>query len=280
MSVLPPSTRPRKKVRWVVFWIVVAVLTVSFAILVWEKFFHEVPQKFASLEERFKYGSIGTENEQGIPYWIWVVLPRVFPENLPGPGGYSSLGLAWEEGQEVPVGFSKKRIGYERVAFNCAVCHTGTYRVLREDGRPSKTVVVPAALTAYAMFGWGSYSNWIGSAASAQARQPALDYDEVDAWAGEQRDRLADGRRMATARHWRDEHPRLTTGARVVRRPRESGPPSGALLPARPELRQVGVEGCRRSPALRGVAAIVTGRRARAAEARAGDGHAAAPGTP
>lgn len=106
---------------------------------------------------------------------------------------------------------------------------------------PSITrAVLLVAIPAYAMFSWNAYTSWIGSAASVQARQPALDYDEVDAWVAEQRSRVADGQPIATARQWRDEHPRLTTGARTVRRPRESAPPSGALLPARPDLRQVG----------------------------------------
>ncbi|MRR36874.1 hypothetical protein EG829_19870, partial [bacterium] len=34
----------------------------------------------------------------------------------------------WEQGQELPVGFTKKVIGFARVANNCAVCHTVTYR--------------------------------------------------------------------------------------------------------------------------------------------------------
>jgi hypothetical protein len=82
----------------------------------------------ATPEMRFKYGSLGAENDAGIPYWIFYVLPRMFPEKLPGPGGYASLGVPWEQGQELPVGFTKKTIGFPRVANNCAVCHTATYR--------------------------------------------------------------------------------------------------------------------------------------------------------
>ena len=81
---------------------------------------------------RFKYGSIGAECDAGIPYWIFYVLPRIFPEKLPGPGGYASLGVAWEQGQELPVGFTKKTIGFPRVANNCAVCHTASYRTKLE----------------------------------------------------------------------------------------------------------------------------------------------------
>jgi hypothetical protein len=126
---------------------------------------------------------------------------------------------------------------------------------------PSVTrAAVLVAIPAYAMFGWGAYSNWIGSAASAQARQPALDYDEVDAYVGEQRNRLESGQPVATAKQWRDEHPRLTTGSRVVRRPRDAAPAGTATLPARPDLRQVGtVPGEGGSRAARGVAATATG---------------------
>ena len=91
----------------------------------WYQLLREVPQPdFPDEESRFKYGSLGAESDRGIPYWVWVVLPRVFPDLLPGPGGYASLGLTWEPGQELPVGFSKKTVGFPRVTNNCAVCHT------------------------------------------------------------------------------------------------------------------------------------------------------------
>jgi hypothetical protein len=79
--------------------------------------------------EHFKYGSIGIEDNEGLPYWIWQVLPRVCPDQLPGPGGYSSLGVIWEPGRELPVGFSKKELfGGPRIAINCAFCHTSVYQ--------------------------------------------------------------------------------------------------------------------------------------------------------
>ncbi len=57
---------------------------------------------------RFKYGSIGAERDAGIPYWIFYVLPRMFPEKIPGPNGFASFGVSWEQGQELPIGFTKK----------------------------------------------------------------------------------------------------------------------------------------------------------------------------
>ena len=80
-------------------------------------------------EELFKYGSVGIEGEEGIPYWIWQVLPRVFADKLPSPGGYGSFGLTWEPGRELPVGLSKSELfGGPRVAINCAFCHTSSFR--------------------------------------------------------------------------------------------------------------------------------------------------------
>src|SRR5262245_23941212 len=106
--------------------VAVAVL-LGFSWLLWDKVYREWPQP-ASIsgdpKANFLYGSIGNESEQGLPYWVAVVLPRVFGERyLPGPGGYAAL-LPWEEGQELPVGFAKKRVGVDRVGFNCALCHT------------------------------------------------------------------------------------------------------------------------------------------------------------
>lgn len=106
----------------------------------WYSLFREVPTYYESAEEHFKYGSIGTEQQQGVPYWIWLVLPRIFPDKLPAPGGYTSLGITWEEGKEMPVGFPKKTIGFPRVGINCATCHTGTFRKTAKD----KPAIIPA----------------------------------------------------------------------------------------------------------------------------------------
>jgi hypothetical protein len=99
------------------------------------------PGRFVSSEDHFKYGSIGTEYETGVPYWIWQVLPRMFGDKLPGSGGYASLGIVWEEGRELPVGFSKRSVwGIPSVAINCAFCHTATFRTRAG----AKRIIVPA----------------------------------------------------------------------------------------------------------------------------------------
>jgi mono/diheme cytochrome c family protein len=109
------------------------------AVVLWSHLFRRVPVHFASDEQHFKYASIGLEEPIALPYWIWLVMPRMFPEKLPGPGGYTSLGMVWEEGEEMPVGFSKTTIGFPRVGVNCAACHTTSIRKTPED----KPLLIP-----------------------------------------------------------------------------------------------------------------------------------------
>ncbi|MDJ0741317.1 MAG: c-type cytochrome [Gammaproteobacteria bacterium] len=120
----------RRLPRWLqLTGIVLLTLAVVVGYIGWDRFLRVYPeQQFDDPVERFKYGSIGAEQDAGIPYWIFYVLPRVFADKLPGPGGYASFGVAWEPGKELPIGFTKRRIGFDRVANNCAVCHTASYR--------------------------------------------------------------------------------------------------------------------------------------------------------
>jgi mono/diheme cytochrome c family protein len=102
----------------------------------WYKFFREEPQPDWITKDpdmRFKYGSIGAEREAGMPYWIFYVLPRMFPDKLPRPGGWAALGVSWEQGQELPIGFTKKVVGFPRVANNCASCHAAGYQKSLEE---------------------------------------------------------------------------------------------------------------------------------------------------
>src|SRR6266852_5693526 len=131
---LRPKTR---RILWF-FAIVLVILLVLAGLFAWTKFFREEKEVFANEEEHFKYGSLGAEGDRGIPYYLWLVLPRVFPELMPGPGGYKSFGVVWEEGRELPVGFSKKRVGFERVTNNCAVCHSWIGKFIVIFSSPSR----------------------------------------------------------------------------------------------------------------------------------------------
>ena len=88
----------------------------------------DVPEVHADLQEQFKYGSIGADSEAGVPYWIWRVLPRLFPEYLPNrPGeGYARMGFVYEApGRDRPIGTSLRERPTALVGLNCAACHTG-----------------------------------------------------------------------------------------------------------------------------------------------------------
>jgi len=134
--------------------VAILILLAVAGVTVWYKIYREVPQpNWIATDERanFLYGSVGAERTAGLPYWIWLALPRLFPEYLPGPGGYAALGMSWEEGKEMPVGFSKKTIGCVRVAGNCALCHTASYRVT-PDETPTVLPIVPCRTDVQRLF--------------------------------------------------------------------------------------------------------------------------------
>ena len=110
---------------------VIAVLAAAVAIGVFVavKMYRVVPESpLPDAEAQFRYGVVDNAGAPQIPYWMWLTLPRVFPDLLPGPGGYPTLGISWDLGQELPIGFSKKTVGYPRVGTNCALCHAAVER--------------------------------------------------------------------------------------------------------------------------------------------------------
>jgi hypothetical protein len=114
-------------------------------------------RSFPDIVDHFKYGSIGTEERVGLPYWIWRVLPTVFEDKLPDrPGqGYERLGFLYEgapHGRPIGTSFEPGRVGL--VGLNCATCHVGSIRSAPDE--PRQIVVgMPANqldLQAYAGF--------------------------------------------------------------------------------------------------------------------------------
>jgi mono/diheme cytochrome c family protein len=126
--------------------VLVVLLAAGGGLAAYALLFRQEPQRFDSPDDEFKYGSIGTEENDGVPYWVWLALPRVFPDLLPptGTGGYTAFGFVWEEGRETPVGISKRTIGFPRVGINCALCHCGSYRT---DPRAAPAAVPGAPAT-------------------------------------------------------------------------------------------------------------------------------------
>ncbi len=123
------GTRRRRVL--VVVLVVLAALLAAGGVSAYSFLTRDKPVNYTSIVEEYKYGSLGTEAKQGIPYELWAVLPDVFPDLLPpGTGsGYRRFGFIYEPGHAQPIGttYREKPIGL--VGVNCAVCHTGTYRV-------------------------------------------------------------------------------------------------------------------------------------------------------
>ncbi len=106
------------------------------------------PVTYADPEDHFKYGSIGSDRENGLPLRVLQVLPRMFPEYLPEgkPKDYTAFGLIMEPGKQLPIGLSTRRRIIDTVGLNCASCHTGVVRESVDStpmiipGMPSNTV--------------------------------------------------------------------------------------------------------------------------------------------
>lgn len=107
-------------------WVVIVGVLAAVIFLIWPAISNS-PVDYADIQDHFKYGSIGSEPVNGVPYWIWKVLPELFPDKLPDKG-YTSLGFIQEPGKDLPIGFSQRNVFINRVGLNCAVCHTGTLR--------------------------------------------------------------------------------------------------------------------------------------------------------
>jgi hypothetical protein len=115
----------------------------------------------------FKYGSIGAELANGLPYRLLIAMPRAFPEyfrdkNRQEPKDLSVFGFLYEpddssplyaglqpherqpKGYRLPIGFAKGvRQSVEVAWFNCAVCHAGKV-AMPSDGREKIILGMPA----------------------------------------------------------------------------------------------------------------------------------------
>ena len=135
------ARRTRRRKVLVVLLVVLIALLAAGGVSAYSFLSRDEPVVYEDIVEHYKYGSLGTEELQGVPYELWAVLPDVFPDLLPaGTGeGYERFGFLYEPGHETPIGttFREKPIGL--LGLNCAVCHTGTYR--ESPTAPAKTVL-------------------------------------------------------------------------------------------------------------------------------------------
>jgi mono/diheme cytochrome c family protein len=105
------------------------------------------PTTYDTIEEHFKYGSIGSEPGGSLfspiggalpPYWIFTALPSICSDKA--PKGYAGFGFVVEPGKDLPIGVSRRqRLGLDEVGLNCSVCHTSTVR--DSPGAPPRIVL-------------------------------------------------------------------------------------------------------------------------------------------
>ncbi|MEP6910439.1 MAG: cytochrome c [Actinomycetota bacterium] len=121
-------SRRRKIVIFVI--VVLAALLAAGGVSAYTFLTRNKPVNYASVTDEYKYGSLGTEEKQGIPYELWAVLPDVFSDLLPpGTGsGYKRFGFIYEPGHDLPIATTYRERPIGLVGLNCAACHTGTYR--------------------------------------------------------------------------------------------------------------------------------------------------------
>jgi len=101
----------------------------------WYKLLREERSHYDSVVEYFKYGSVGVEAANGLPYWVWSVLPDVFADRIGGTGGYAAFGFLWEKDHATPIGLPVETVGFPRVGLNCGLCHIGSVRASATEPR-------------------------------------------------------------------------------------------------------------------------------------------------
>ena len=118
----------RRRFWWCLVWLLIIIGLIWYFVVR-----SEYVIAYADPEEHFKYGSIGSEGVTGLPTPIIQALPVMYKDKL-GDAGWAALGLHTEEGQPLPIGFSRRVVtGVERAWLNCSVCHMGTYKLPGDD---------------------------------------------------------------------------------------------------------------------------------------------------
>ena len=114
--------------------VVIGLIAVGFALAAAERLTRNRTEAFADIKRHFEHGSIGADQSSGIPFWVWKALPRLFPAEFDGRLDFRAFGFLYRidsqgRQEDLPIGISKRDFhGIDLVWFNCAICHTGTYR--------------------------------------------------------------------------------------------------------------------------------------------------------
>jgi mono/diheme cytochrome c family protein len=161
MSSEPPVTEVeaelRRRRRWTLYPIallVVLLLVVGFIATVVAasqllRLARNTSPTLSDPAAHFAHGSIGAEPESGLPLWVWHALPRLFPKEFEGRLDYGAFGFLYPTNErggqaELPYGIARRNYrGVELVWFNCAICHTGTWRKAESD-KPNVVLGMPS----------------------------------------------------------------------------------------------------------------------------------------
>jgi len=131
----------RRRWRWA---LAILVLVILLGIYLYGHFSPiNKTESYANDLDHFKYGSIGSESENGLPVAVWKALPKLYPEVFKG-SDFSVFGFLYETApdgrrNDLPIGISRRTVyGIEVGWLNCAVCHTGTVR--EQPGGPRRVI--------------------------------------------------------------------------------------------------------------------------------------------
>ncbi|HEX8913529.1 MAG TPA: hypothetical protein VF796_14315 [Humisphaera sp.] len=160
MSEAERRRRWRRLCRRVVY----VLLAIPLAFVLGYRYSPDRPTDFADDVDHLKYGSIGSDIENGLPVRVMRVLPSLYGDELVAvlreqmpedkrkqvdwtavPRDWTAFGFVREPNHELPIGFSKRRVIVDRTGLNCGACHIGYVR--RKSGDPLHVVPTMPANT-------------------------------------------------------------------------------------------------------------------------------------
>jgi mono/diheme cytochrome c family protein len=129
---LTPVEKALRRHRWIRLWIILALIAAALYYLV---FVNTYVVAYEDPRQHFLHGSIGSETANGLPYWVFKALPKLYEDKLGKDAGYRKFGFLYASADaDLPIGVSRRVVsGVERVWLNCAVCHVGTWRGSPDD---------------------------------------------------------------------------------------------------------------------------------------------------
>jgi hypothetical protein len=180
-----PEMPPGRSRRWVRFtWLAVLIVAVGSGLYLVERFTRNSPVDYPDDVTFFERGSTGGEQMDGIPYWVWVTLPEIFPEKLPDHRtgqGYAAFGMIYEPQDKgnpyaLPLGMSRRNVrGIDVVYLNCGACHIGTVR-----DSPGAAPHIYPGMPAH-QFNLGAWGTFLTTIPKDQKFSPERILDQIDA---------------------------------------------------------------------------------------------------